>query len=113
GISALALIIILGLWSLRPRRASLEVTSDPPGAAVLLDGIQKAGVTPLKLKLKTGTHRLEARLDTLGLSPQAKDLVLGKEQLPAVKFQFEYGSVAINSEPPGASIGKDAKTIGR
>ena len=113
GIGALALIIILGLWSLRPRRASLEVTSDPPGAAVLLDGIQKAGVTPLKLKLKTGTHRLEARLDTLGLSPQAKDLVLGKEQLPAVKFQFEYGSVAINSEPPGVSIRKDGKTIGR
>jgi hypothetical protein len=39
--------------------------------------------------------------------------VLGKETSPAVKFQFDYGSVAIISEPPGASIRRDTKTIGR
>jgi hypothetical protein len=119
GIGVLALITILGLWSLRPRPANLEVTSDfevtsdPPGAVVLVDGTQRAGVTPLELKLKTGTHRLEARLDTLGLSPQAKDLVSGKDTSPTVKFQFDYGRVELNSEPPGASIRRDTKTIGR
>jgi len=109
----LALIIIVGLWSLRPRSFNTELTSDPAGATILVDGVKQGGTTPLSLKLKAGNHRIEARLEEIGLSSQSTNWLAGKGTVPKVHFRFQYGNVVIESEPPGAAINKNGVSIGR
>jgi hypothetical protein len=87
--------ILTGLLLLRPHKVTVDVTSDPAGATVLVDGVQQAGVTPLRLKLKTGAHRLDATLAQL--SPLTTNCAVGRETLSAVHFRFENRSVAIKN----------------
>lgn len=112
--AALALVaILLGLWWLRPTGGTVEITSDPPGATILVDGSRQYGPVPIRLKLSRGQHALEARLAQPGLPPQLTNcLVQSGKSLP-LRFQFPYGSVAIKSDPPGATILKDGTVIGK
>src|SRR5690606_3724854 len=41
-----------------PRAAQLRVASEPPGAAILVDGIQR-GAAPLVVTLEAGSHVIE------------------------------------------------------
>jgi hypothetical protein len=91
----------------------LEITSDPPSATILVDQKEQEGKTPLKLKLKRGNYVIEARHETLKLLEQTTNWVAQSGAPPRLHFRFPYGSVAIKSEPPGATISRDGVEIGK
>ncbi len=112
---AVALLIIgaVGFWSLRPRRETVEVTSNPSGATILVDSAKQSSTTPAQLKLKAGPHTIEVRHEVLGLSEEATNWVVQSGTPSTVHFQLAYGSVAIKSQPPGATILKHGVALGR
>jgi hypothetical protein len=66
-------------------RRTLEVTSDPPGAQLIVNG-QPAGVTPVKMAFRhQGTYRVELRKD--GFAPVVTGLRLGYKlyELPPIE----------------------------
>jgi len=113
GIAAgVAVLGVVVFFILRPRTQTVEVTSDPAGATILVDKKEQEGKTPLTLKFKKGNYALEARQDGLRLLEQTTNWVAEGGGSTKLHFQFPYGSVAINSEPPGASIKRGGAEIG-
>ncbi|HSQ41349.1 MAG TPA: PEGA domain-containing protein [Fibrobacteraceae bacterium] len=99
--------------SLQGRTGDLFVETKTPGATVLLDGQPVAGVTPLTLqKIPAGKHTVEARLDeksgsaSITLSPD--DLL--KLHIP---LKTERGSLKVFSNPIGASVSLDGRSMGK
>ncbi|MGE5127681.1 MAG: PEGA domain-containing protein, partial [Betaproteobacteria bacterium] len=80
----------------------LTLKTDPPGAAVTVDGARVAGVTPLQLALDPGSeHRLVASLD--GYLPQEARVAKGESESTlelALPKLAPPGSVAISSSYP-------------
>lgn len=103
---------IFGFWMLRPGPGMIEVTSDPPGATLVVDQTKVYGTAPVRLKFKRGEHVVEARLDQYGLAREATNCVVESGKVVRVHFQFAYGSVVIRSDPPGATIFRDGVAIG-
>jgi hypothetical protein len=108
GVVALGVVAFL---IFRPRTQTIEVTSDPSGATILVDKKEQEGKTPLKLKFKKGNYAIEARQS--GLVEQTTNWVAQGGGSAKVHFRFPYGSVVINSEPPGAIIKSGDKEIGK
>jgi hypothetical protein len=107
----LCLVLIGALISL-PRARLISVTSDPPGATVLVDNKGQGQVTPLKLKLKKGSYVIEAQHAQFRLRSITTNIVLTGVSA-TLHFQFAYGSVAITSDPPGATIRSQAGVLGK
>ena len=116
-ISAAAALAILAVVAFVISRLTgyqkLEITSEPPGATILVDQKEQEGKTPLKLRLKRGNHVIEVRHETLRLLEQTTNWVAQSGAPPRLDFRFPYGSVAIKSEPPGATISRDGVEIGK
>ena len=93
-------LVLLALMMLIPRAKVISVTSDPPGATVLVDK-QMQGVTPLKLKLKKGSHTIEAQHPQIRSQIIITNIVVPGSG-PKLHFQFANGSVAVavSSGPP-------------
>jgi hypothetical protein len=98
---------------MRPRTQTVEVTSDPTGATILVDKKEQEGKTPLKLKFKKGDYAIEARQEGLRLLEQTTNWMAQGGGSAKLHFKFPYGSVAITSEPPGASIKRGDTEIGK
>ncbi len=114
-IAAAAAVVCLGavaFWFLRPRDQTFEFTSDPPGATLFVGKTEQDRKTPLKLKLKKGSYTIEARHETLHLLEQITNVVVDGGTPSRLHFQFPYGSVAIKSEPPGATVTQDGAVVG-
>jgi hypothetical protein len=115
-IAAAAGVVVLGIVALlimRPRTQTVEVTSDPPGATILVDKKEQEAKAPLKLKFKKGTYAIEARQDSLRLLQQTTTWVAQGGGSAKLHFQFPYGSVSIKSEPAGATITNNGVAIGK
>lgn len=83
--------------------ATLEVTSQPSGATVLVDG-RARGRTPLSLQLEPGSHRVEVRKE--GYRPHTATVRLrgqGQERLSPT-LAPSPGTLVLTSEPPGARV---------
>jgi hypothetical protein len=109
-------VVVLGVLAfliMRPRTQTVEVTSDPPGATILVDKQEQEGKTPLKLKFKKGNYSIEARQESLRLLEQATNWVTQGGGSAKVHFRFPYGSVSIKSEPPSATIKRGDTEIGK
>lgn len=94
----------------------LEVTSEPSGAAVELDGVD-SGRTPLILPEVSG-GRHEVRVLLSGHQPYAWDVVLvpGESNTlhaPLVPTASARASMQVVSDPPGASVLVDGRPTGR
>ncbi len=94
----------------------LEVTSEPSGAAVELDGVE-SGRTPLVLPEVSG-GRHEVRVLLSGHQPYAWDVVLvpGESNTlhaPLVPTASARASMQVVSDPPGASVLVDGRPTGR
>src|SRR5580700_1950214 len=102
----------LAYWLLQSHEiAALSVQSEPPGAAVLLDG--KPPQAPLNTftHVPLGTHQLTATLDEY--EPIKQDVEVRSGMNPHIHLQLkpiqEIAALSIQSEPPGASILLDGK----
>ena len=100
-----------------PVRGALHVESDPPGAAVRVNGAVR-GTTPLDLTdLAAGEYQLE--LERSGYEVQSQRVAVTAEQ-PSAELRFkltraapQMGAADIYSTPPGAAVTIDGRTAGR
>jgi len=110
GLVVLCAIVFL---LLRPHPRTIEISTDPPGATVLLDQKPQAQFTPIKLRLNKGPHLIELQNPRLGLQSLSTNLVVQSGTPSRLRLQFAYGSVAIKSQPPGATIRSGPTILGK
>jgi curli biogenesis system outer membrane secretion channel CsgG len=90
----------------------LYIATDPPGAAVVIDGSPVSGVTPITLQsFKAGFHKIDvtdgARFGTTTITLQKDDLLKVN-----VKMQSGKGTLKIFVQPDGADVVIDGKSCG-
>jgi TonB family protein len=114
GSAALALGLLASFGRVGDGTVSLQVTSDPPGGSVEVDG-RAAGSAPVSLaRLPPGPHNLRVKLD--GFAPAELTLELPPGAPPAaLRFTLEplVATVQVRSEPEGARLFVDGKAVGR
>ncbi|HEY2125430.1 MAG TPA: bifunctional serine/threonine-protein kinase/formylglycine-generating enzyme family protein [Chthoniobacterales bacterium] len=89
---------------------SLSITSDPPGANILVDGVDK-GPSPVRLDLPARAHEVVARMNGWPEQKRPVTLEAGKEN--AVHFVFANGSVKLTSAPGGAKVMASGRELGQ
>jgi hypothetical protein len=101
------------------RTASLTITSEPTGAAVLVDGLAR-GNTPVTLPMDPGTHQVQVGPDRTAWM-QIIDLAPGRSSTfhvvqaappPARSSVAEGGALEITTEPSGLAVQVDGKPRG-
>ena len=87
------------LAEVRGMLGKVEITTEPPGAGVVLDGTVTGEVTPVTMELNPGDHELALNLD--GYEPLIKPLTLdkGASATVAVDFAAEGTPAAAPAEP--------------
>ena len=89
---------------------SIQVSGDPAGLAVALNGVA-VGKTPLTLReLKPGPYTLTA---TDGENERNADITVGPKEQARHSFAFRYGVVQLTSTPTGATVIRKGKEIGK
>ena len=89
---------------------SIEVSSDPDGLAVSINGEAK-GKTPMTLRdVIPGEYKLVA---TDGQNDLSIDVNVGKRDVVKHAFVFRYGTVKFASSPPGAAVICSGKEVGK
>jgi hypothetical protein len=92
--------------------AMAAVTSNPPGAEVLVDGTV-VGTAPISLSLRVGGHKLELRS-----GPARRELALTVEAGKIVSQHVDFallpstGRLEVASDPPGAVVSLDGTRRG-
>jgi hypothetical protein len=131
-VSASRTALTLHLTSLS---ATINVASDPAGAAIFLDGKDTLRMTPSNISLEKGTHTILVRkpgyLDetmtaegqpgqTIGFAPNLRPLGSTDEIKSVGKFkkmfggkvaQTDMGTVAIRTNPKGAQISVNQRVL--
>lgn len=92
---------------------TLNVSSKPEGATILIDGIER-GKAPLSLVVAPGSHRVTAK-SAQGAGEVVHDIVVGETHDLTVPLQFgsDPGFLDINTDPPGAVVRLDGELRGR
>jgi serine/threonine-protein kinase len=118
---------LLGYWFLtgraaaEPESGSVAVTSDPPGAPVLVDGVSR-GATPFSIALKPGPHKISVGTREQ-LQSQTVSVTNGGDarvffELPrgaesaALPIAPAVGGLEVVTEPPGAQVVIDGAARG-
>jgi len=89
---------------------TLSVTSEPPGAEIVLDGSVR-GRTPLQMEIPARSHELVARL--AGWTDERQSLVVEAQRENSAHFVFANGSVKITSAPGGAMVLANGRELGQ
>ena len=101
-------------WSTGAKTSSVTITSEPSGAAVVVDGAAM-GATPITTAMVAGAHQLQVGNEppqTLTVDAGASSsthVVLARTEPTAVA---KAGSVQITTNPPGAEITVDGVSRG-
>jgi hypothetical protein len=88
----------------------VSITSDPPGAEILIDGIPR-GRTPLRIELPARPHELIAQLE--GWPAERQALTVEGQRENAAHFVFANGSAKITSAPGGATVVANGRALGQ
>jgi serine/threonine-protein kinase len=89
----------------RGRLQDVWVTTNPPGAKVVLDGdLLMACHTPCMIHAKTGTHNLT--FSQAGYENEYREVQVGEtaEDAPPVTLRKPSGTLMLTTNPPGANI---------
>jgi hypothetical protein len=94
--------------TLTPRASVVHIESDPPGAAVFLAG-KELGITPLTVDDLAPGSEHEVVLRKMGYADLTRAVKVpgpGREATVslAMSISTDFGSVKIESEPPGAQV---------
>ena len=87
-----------------PDAARVSVSSEPPGAQVLIDG-KPAGITPMTQIVAAATHHVELRLP--GFKPWSVDVLVKPNEPQAigpVRLGVPDASLLVRSNPAGARV---------
>ena len=100
-------------FALATKMGAVSISSVPDGAKVLVDGRQR-GMTPLRLRLPHGKHRIEVTRKSPPHHAFREDLVVtaSREHNVNARLEPKVGSALLISNPPGARLDVDGKTVG-
>jgi formylglycine-generating enzyme required for sulfatase activity len=90
--------------ALVPAWAPVTIQTDPPGAAIFVDG-EPLGTAPGTFEVGQGTRTLEAKLP--GHKPHRSLLVVEADvpqTLPEIQLQPADGRLSVETDPPGAQL---------
>ena len=97
---------------LQPAWAEVSLTSEPPGAELLVDG-EFAGQTPLVAEILEGERALTLRLPGHKAWRESLEIVAGEPlRPPPVVLEAADGLVFVQSSPTGASVTVDGEFKG-
>jgi formylglycine-generating enzyme required for sulfatase activity len=99
--------------TLTPDWAVVSLRTDPPGATVLVDGVEQ-GLTPADVEIDSGEHEVEVRL--AGYNAWSDRILVAAnqpQQLPDLKLALADGRVDLASAPSEASVSVDGEFRGR
>jgi hypothetical protein len=96
-----------------PTLGTLSVQSNPPGAAVFVDGVSR-GNTPARLSLPAGSHIVELRgRGVPRVIPVTVTAGVESSQYLELPVTPSLGSLLVQSEPAGARVTVDGVDRGR
>ncbi|HEX6996631.1 MAG TPA: PEGA domain-containing protein [Gammaproteobacteria bacterium] len=99
--------------SLTPSWAPVTITTEPPGAEVLVDGVPQ-GQTPLEAEIDAGERQLEVRLKGYNAWQSQLTVIAGQPQeLPPITLQQADGRVELVTVPGEASVAVNGEFRGR
>lgn len=99
--------------NLKPRFGYWQVTSNPSGAEVLLNG-RSVGVTPIKKQvIQSGFHEVAVRKTNYHEHKETFKLSDGDEKTLNIKLNGAFGDLQITSEPSDARVFIDNKEVGK
>lgn len=96
-----------------PAWAKVRVSSEPPGAQLIVDG-ELRGTTPLETEILSGSHPLELRLE--GYKPWRTDVQVKANEpmaLGPIKLGLPDARLVLRSQPSGASVSVSGVYRGR
>ncbi len=99
--------------ALTPDWAVVSLRTDPPGATVLVDGVE-AGTTPADIDVDSGEHELEVRL--AGYNAWSNRILVAAnqpQQLPDIDLALADGRLELASLPSEATVNVDGEFRGR
>lgn len=96
---------------LQAAAGTVRVTSTPPGASVRM-GKEFRGTTPIELKLEPGTSHV-VQVSAPGHKPAERRVAVESDarQELAIALEPILGSVALDVQPPGATVKIDGRAI--
>lgn len=100
-------------FALATRMGMVSMTSAPDGAKVFVDG-RSRGVTPVRLKLPHGKHQIKVSKKAPPHHDFTEELSVAaaREHTVHARLEPRMGAAILISNPPGASLAVDGKTIG-
>jgi formylglycine-generating enzyme required for sulfatase activity len=112
-LALLSLAIIAGVgyllfvvWPIDDGTRKIEITSDPPGASVIVDGLASGEKTPAEVKIKIGKRDVRLTMD--GYYDAKKSFEVVKEENPEVAFTLTkiptFRAVRLETEPSDAAV---------
>jgi tRNA A-37 threonylcarbamoyl transferase component Bud32 len=96
---------------LAPRGASLDIQSEPPGAGILVDGVDTLRRTPACFGVRPGRHRVRVRWGPGIAVEQSRDLASGD----TARLRFQRPADSVVGSPPARTVpaSPSARTGGR
>ncbi len=99
--------------ALAPNWADIAIPTEPPGAAVAVDGADTGLRTPGPVPILAGERRVRVALPGYQPWTDILHVVAGQpDELPVVKLKPAAVSLRVASEPPGATITIDGSYAG-
>jgi formylglycine-generating enzyme required for sulfatase activity len=96
-----------------PMWANIELTSEPPGAAVY-QGEEQIGETPVRLELMEGNHSLSLIKDGFKAWDGSVDAVANIDQImPTVQLEPANAQLRVSSIPRGANVSVNGRYRGQ
>lgn len=86
------------------RPGDIYIVSDPPGAAILLNGKAHRERTPTELRLPAGRHNLALVLDQYQRADTTVSVELGRRDTVSCQLRLLPATLELSSNPPGAAI---------
>jgi len=102
-----------GAFEISAGYGKIKVTSTPPGAKILLDGVNTGKMTPQTLpNISAGTHIV--KVEKSGYDPEEQTVTVAAGQTVNVTFTLEgYGSIKVTSTPGSAKVYLDGASTGK
>ncbi len=101
-------------YTLKPKFGSLQVTSTPEGAEVLIDGVY-SGLTPLmRDTVLSGSHVLTVKLAHYHEVVDEIPIEDGQHCVRTCDLRCDFGLLSVIADPPGATIrleGQERQTL--
>jgi PEGA domain len=104
-------LLAAGLLAVASKGQTVVLTSDPPGATILLAGDIKVGRTPLSLSLLPG-YPIEITSRWGSLAPLTVTVTPEKGQAVVHRFEHVYGTLIVESDRTDAALRIDGEDCG-